>query len=135
MRRGRVGWFQLLGAALQRRVLEVIDADAENAAEVFRRFNLQRFIAGRTFREFVKRRRREREARRIDGGESATGKPVTPAELEQQLMMQLSAALDAGWVRGSFLREIRLLLTQVRGRRGGETEGETQDASAGRQSP
>jgi len=51
-------WLAKAPGSLRAMLQSHVDADAESAAAIFRRFNLIRFCAGRTFREFVARRRR-----------------------------------------------------------------------------
>lgn len=51
-------WLRRLPGPLRARVEAEVQADVESAAAIYRRWNLRRFIAPRTFREYVAARRR-----------------------------------------------------------------------------
>ena len=50
-------WLAKLPGIVRDKVVAHVDARAESAAAIFRRLNLIRFVAARTFREYVQRRR------------------------------------------------------------------------------
>lgn len=114
MKRGRISWFAKLAGSQQRAVLEAIDAEAQSAQEIYNSLNLRRFCCSRSFRDFVRRRRRDRLARSGGGREAADPKRVTLDDVEQSLLVRVKEGLDAGRAHGSELRECRLLLTEIR---------------------
>ena len=139
-RPGRTPWTVKLTRAQLRRLYECIDsAERLTAADIYRALGLRRYVASRSFRDFVGRRRRDR-ARRLkcaarggDGpgardavsshpdGDARKRSPLRPAEVlrmcEEMIAVVHGNMVDGlikGYAAGDALRGTAALLAEMR---------------------
>lgn len=127
MKTGRVHFAKLLPPELRNRLNALVDGGQKSAAEIFTELGLVKYVAGRTLRTYVTKRRRERAVRSgADSSDSKAGDMSEPSASPSQPSSDalLAASIDqaysavlAGQVKASTLASLIIAISSLKGSR------------------